>query len=318
MNHFKEKARLRVFALFLCYFSTLQSISTTAHAAEGGYTNYIPGTYGDFGMALAPTETWTLRNDLYFYDASGEKSVRNGRLELSTDLQFLMNFTTVLYKPEIEVVGGTFATGIFFPLVGVDIDASLASTSGSIATSDRTSGIGDIVLIPFAIFWNRENIHTSFSFLVITPTGSYSTDNLVNNGLNYWSFDTNFALTYLNPESGFEASCNLGYIYNSENQDTDYQSGQELHFDVALNQYLSETFGIGIHGYFLKQITGDRGSGALLGDFKGEAAGLGPALMWTKKIGNQDVTLIAKWLHEMHAENRLEGDSIFLTFAFDW
>ncbi|MEH6575802.1 MAG: hypothetical protein V7731_01875 [Amphritea sp.] len=27
-------------------------------AAEGGYSNYIPGTYGDFGMALAPSETW--------------------------------------------------------------------------------------------------------------------------------------------------------------------------------------------------------------------------------------------------------------------
>lgn len=60
------------------------------------------------------------------------------------------------------------------------------------------------------------------------------------------------------------------------------------------------------------------GGGALLGDFKGEAAGLGPVLMWTTTIGNQDVTLIAKWLHEVHAENRLKGDSIFLTFAFDW
>ncbi len=38
-------------------------------SAEGGYSNYIPGTYGDFGMGLAPAETWTLRNDVYSYEA---------------------------------------------------------------------------------------------------------------------------------------------------------------------------------------------------------------------------------------------------------
>ncbi len=46
-----------------------------AVAAEGGYSNYIPGTYGDFGMALAPTQTWTLRNDTDFYAASTDRSV---------------------------------------------------------------------------------------------------------------------------------------------------------------------------------------------------------------------------------------------------
>ena len=74
----------------------------------------------------------------------------------------------------------------------------------------------------------------------------------------------------------------------------------------------------GIEGFYLKQITGDCGSGALLGDFKGELAGVGPALFWTKKFGDQDVSFIAKWLHEFHAENRLEGDNEFLGFALGW
>jgi hypothetical protein len=67
-----------------------------AIAAEGGYSNYIPGTYGDFGMALAPTETWTLREGIYYYDASADRSVRSGKLEAGVDLTFLMSFTTVL------------------------------------------------------------------------------------------------------------------------------------------------------------------------------------------------------------------------------
>ena len=54
------------------------------------------------------------------------------------------------------------------------------------------------------------------------------------------------------------------------------------------------------------------------GDFKAEAAGIGPGLLWTKQLGGQSVSFIAKWLHEVHAENRMEGDHVFLSFAFDW
>ena len=91
-----------------------------------------------------------------------------------------------------------------------------------------------------------------------------------------------------------------------------------MHLDVALNQFLSDTFAIGIHGFYLKQVTGDSGAGALLGDFKAEAAGVGPAFLWTKTIGKQTVSFIAKWQHEFNAENRLEGDHIYLSFAMDW
>ena len=119
-------------------------------------------------------------------------------------------------------------------------------------------------------------------------------------------------------EKGRDVSCNIDYIYNTENDETDYQTGQELHLDVVFNQFLSETFAIGVHGFYLDQITGDSGRGALLGDYKAEAAGVGPALLWTTRIGGQDVSFIAKWLHEFHAENRIKGDHVFLSFAMSF
>jgi len=290
----------------------------SAFAAEGGYSNYIPGTYGDFGMALAPTETWTLRNDIYFYDASTDRSIGSGNLRLDVELEFLINFTTLLYKPDVELFGGQYAAGIFVPLVDLDFGASIVVSDTVIPTSDNASGLGDIAIIPIALYWNSGNIHTSFAHFIVTPTGDYSVDNAINNGLNYWSFDTNFALTYLNPETGRDVSFNIGHIYNTENDDTGYQTGQELHLDIVFNQFLSETFAIGLQGFYMKQITGDSGSGAVLGDFEAEAAGVGPALMYATQFGNQTVTFIAKWLHEFHAENRLEGDHFFLSFALDW
>jgi hypothetical protein len=259
-----------------------------------------------------------LRNDIYFYDASTSRSVRAGNLEVGTELDFLMNFTTLVYKPELELFGAQFAAGVFIPLVDLELDTSLSIGDTLVSASDSATGLGDIVLIPLLLYWNSGNIHTSVAQFIVTPTGDYDVDNLINNGLNYWSFDTNFALTYLNPETGRDFSFNIGHIYNTKNDDTNYQTGQELHLDVAFNQFLSETFAVGIQGFYLKQITGDSGSGALLGDFKAEEAGVGPALLWSTQIGDQGVSFIAKWLHEFHAENRLEGDHVFLSFALDW
>jgi hypothetical protein len=289
-----------------------------ATAAEGGYSNYVPGTYGDFGMAMAPAEAWTLRNDIYYYGADIDTSFQSGRLQLDTDLDFLMNFTTVLYKPNLEIFGAQYASGIFIPLAQLEIDTDTSLAGRQQRVTDSASGLGDIAFIPFALFWQDNNFHWSLSHFIVAPTGDYDTDNSINTSLNYWSFDTNFALTYLNPETGRDLSFNFGHIYNTENDDTVYQTGQELHLDIAFNQFLSDSYAVGLHGFYLKQITGDSGDGAQLGDFKAEAAGIGPALLWSRKLGKQNVTFIAKWLHEFHAENRLEGDHLFLSFAMDW
>ena len=45
--------------------SLLSIGAVSAQAAEGGYSNYIPGTYGDFAAAVEPSSKWTIRNDFY-------------------------------------------------------------------------------------------------------------------------------------------------------------------------------------------------------------------------------------------------------------
>ena len=158
-------------------------------------------------------------------------------------------------------------------------------------------------------------LHFTFAEYIVTPTSNYDSDDLANTGLNYWTFDTDVAVTYLNMETGQDYSMNIGYNYNTENKDTDYQTGQELHIDLMINQFLSESWAIGIHGFYLKQLTGDSGDGAVLGDFKAEASGIGPAVLWTTEINGQEVSFIAKWLHEFDVERRMEGDHVFASFV---
>jgi hypothetical protein len=308
--------KTRFFLLTVTTFLFLPAVSV--HAAEGGYSNYIPGTYGDFAAAVEPPSKFTIRNDIYYYQADVDRSVRSGLLEVDADLEFIMDFLTLLYKPDVEILGARYAFGAFIPFVYADIETGIDLGGLRVSRQDDVFGLGDIALVPGILFWNHGNFHFTFSEYIVTPTGRYDTDDLANTGLNYWTFDTNVAVTYLNEKTGQDYSINIGYNYNTENPDTDYQTGQELHIDYMINQFLSESWAIGIHGFYLKQLTGDSGDGAILGDFKAEAAGIGPAILWNPKVADRQISLIAKWFHEFHAEKRLEGDHMFVSFAMSF
>ena len=293
--------------------------AVSAQAAEGGYSNYIPGTYGDFAAAVEPSSKWTIRNDFYYYSADGGRSVRSGLAEVGVDLEFGADYLTILYKPEFKLFGASYAFGAFLtPIFHTDIDSDLSVGSFRIGRKDDETNLGDQTFIPGILFWSSGNFHFSLAEYIVVPVGKYDSDDLANTGLNYWTFDTDFAATYFNPETGQDYSINIGYNYNTKNPDTHYQTGEEVHIDYMINQFFSESIAIGIHGFYLEQVGGDSGSGATLGSFKAEAAGIGPAVLWNKKAFGQEISFIAKWLHEYHAERRLEGDHIFASFAFSF
>ena len=316
INHKFENLFNTAFVL-LTLMIAIPAMLPSAYAGEGGASHYGPGFYGDFGVAVAPDPGFYLRSDLYYYkaDGGGQRFTQFGEIRADLDVDVTMYMLTGLKVTDKKVLGGRYAFGACLPVVYTDLSADVIV--GPITTSvdeDRTA-IGDPGFIPASIFWNFGNLHINAYETITAPIGSYDKDRDVDSGLNYWSFDTTLAATYLHPEEGYEISAAIGHIYNTENDDTNYKTGQEFHLDYMLNQFLSETFAVGLQGFYYKQITGDSGRGALLGDFKGEAAGIGPALMWIPRIKDKDVVISAKWLHEFDTEHRLEGDHLFLNFT---
>lgn len=287
---------------------------SSSFAAEGGYSNYIPGFYGDLLLAVAPPDGFAMRNDLYFYRADGSGSVRSGQIELSAELALTFNYLSVLYKPGIEILGGQFAFGGTAAVGDVDIDASLSIAGQSLRVSDDRTGIGDVTLSA-SIYWPKDKWNFAWGNFVVAPTGAYDVNDIANVGLNIWTFETDFMATYFDAEKGRDYSVVVGYGYNTENPDTNYQSGDEFHVDFVLNQFLSESFAVGVNGFFFRQLSGDSGEGAVLGPFKGEASGFGPAIYWIRKIGSRDVAFTLKWFNEFNVKNRLEGDHVFASFA---
>ena len=204
------------------------------------------------------------------------------------------------------------------PAIGhADIESDIRVGGLTADFNDDHAGLGDTTLSAI-LYWNHEKFHFSLNNYIVTPTGDYDADDLANTGMNYWTYEVDVAATYFNEEKGQDYSVVVGYGYNTENDDTDYQSGDEIHLDFVLNQFFTESFAIGVNGYYYKQIGADSGDGARLGNFKGEGAGIGPAIYYIKKISGKDVYFIAKWVHDYHAENRVKGDYVYASFAMSF
>jgi hypothetical protein len=320
MRRLKLLSPILILAAIVMIMSMLPIFLPRSHAAEGGTSNYVPGLYGDFAVAVASAPGFLMRHDLYFYTADAEKQrfVQGEQIRADLDLDTGMYLLNVFMVLDTEILGGQYAFGANLPIIYGSLSGNFVVGPEAIPFDDNGITIGDLGIIPISLNWNSGNFHFNLYESIIVPIGSYDKSRLINGSLNYWSFDTDFAATYFHPEKGHEVSAVLGYIYNTENSDTSYHTGQECHLDYMLNQFLSETFAVGLQGFYYRQITGDKGSGALLGDFRGEAWGIGPAVMWATKVKNIDLYINLKWFHEFNVENRLEGDHLYVSATMDF
>ena len=57
---------------------------------------------------------------------------------------------------------------------------------------------------------------------------------------------------------GLDVSAGLTYVINTENRATNYRTGNLFHLDWAVGKQLSPAWKIGVVGYLMQQVTGDR------------------------------------------------------------
>jgi hypothetical protein len=284
-----------------------------ANAAEGAGSHYLPGTAGDVLIAQPPKPGWLAGGMLWYQVGEVNRAVLQGRVDFSLDLDLFLAIPTATYTFKTKVLGGTYTVAIAVPFGYANLDAQLAfPILGLVGTSDDSFALSDIFVTPVQLNWSAGSFSFKFAESVIAPWGKYDQSNLVNLGRNYWSFDTVGAVSWFHAKTGTGVDIVPGIMFNTENNDSDYKTGTEFHLDFTANQFLSEGFALGIRGYYYKQLTGDSGSGALLGDFKGEAFGLGPAFVWIPKSAGGNLSVLGKWIHDFDSENRLDSDYYIL------
>ncbi|HPR54021.1 MAG TPA: transporter [Deltaproteobacteria bacterium] len=301
-----------VIGILLC-LGVFCSSQQPVHASEGAASYYFPGAFASFAVAVAPDPGFQYVNQTLYYHAKVDKAPLTG-LVMSLKATAVYNYFGGSYAFNGSVLGGRLQlcaavpVGYVYTKAGVNIDIP-DYYSISVDDDDKAFNIGDS-LISGALAWKAGDFSFKITQMVFAPTGAYSTGDLANVGRNYWGFDTSCAATWLSSKTGTEVSVMPGMLFNTENNATDYKTGNEFHMDFVVNQFLSKSFALGAQGYWYKQVTGDSGDGKpdFLGDFKGESYGFGPALFWMPGCTGGKLSVIGKWLFDSHHENRMKGN----------
>jgi hypothetical protein len=295
---------------------------TASLATEGGAGHYIPGALATL-IDLPPTKPgWVIEAAYLQYqgDATGDVPIA-GEVGIDLDAKSDAVLLGGFYTPEQTVLGARFSAGVFLPYVWISLDADVDTPSGTIRQKDDASGIGDMTLIPAMMAWESGFWQFNTILSVYAPTGDYKKERLANPGLNYWTFDPIIGASYNNDRMGLNAALHGGISLNTENKDTDYQSGSMLHFDGSVQQLLpvgSGFLGLGAEAFYMEQITGDSGSGATFGNFKGHTVGIGPVLTYVLPREEESFVVELRWLPELDVKNRLEGDYFWLKFVYQF
>ena len=157
--------------------------------------------------------------------------------------------------------------------------------------------------------WHGDNWHAAVGLDIYVPIGAYDEMDIANLGRNYWTFEPVVAGTALLPGE-IEASIKVMYDINLKNEDTDYKSGDEFHFDYAVAKKVSKDWSVGVSGFYYTQTSEDESFGFEVADSKGSQLAYGPVVSFQK--GKQ--TFILKWQIEDETENKPEGDRIWFKF----
>lgn len=295
--------RISKFLFSLLLSISILTVPVLASSTELGGGAYPNGAEDFMAGAVPPPGTYFLNylthywaND--FKDGSGNDSIPGFKLRATA------NVFRFLHVTNTKILGGNWAMHVFIPIVNVDLTLPVGSKS-------RT-GLGDIIVDPIILSWHSKNWHFAAGLDIYIPTGDYDKNRLANTGRNYWTFEPVFAFSYLSDE-GFDLSMKFMYDINTKNQDTDYLSGQEFHFDYTIGKKFGN-WSLGVGGYFYKQITNDKINGVKVGTDgnKGQAIALGPQVKYDYK--NMSFTL--KYQKEFEVKNKPEGDKLWFKFVY--
>ena len=301
-------------------------VPLSAYAEEGASGHYAPGAAASFIDTLPGKPGLAIANFFNYYDGSASVSRQlsvpaGGLITASLDATAYSDTIVALYQTPLKLLGGYYAVGVIIPYVWMRAKGEVQVTGpgGVTITStvrDTANGIGDITLYPFMLGWIGLNGDLKYDARlgIYAPTGDYDKGKLANLGKNYWTFEPAVSLSYISSKIGLELSAFAGMDFNTKNHKTDYRTGAQFHLDFTVAEHLplfGGIIGLGANAFYYQQITGDSGSGASLGDFKGRTLGIGPVLSYATKIWNKDLVAEVKWLPEIEVKKRLKGDYIW-------
>lgn len=239
----------------------------------------------------------------------------------SPSVEVFASLSQLIYQSDQKVLlGGKWGLDFILPAVNYDLEPK------NPWLTDNGGGIGDILVGPY-LQWdpimgeNGPIFMHRIEFQCILPTGSYSPNEDLNAGANFFSFNPYWAGTWFAVPK-WTLSWRAHYLWNDENDSPDAhvfptakktQAGQAIHLNWAAEyEVVEKRLNVGINGYFLTQITDTQADGQDVLGRREQVIGIGPGAVYHF---SKDDHLFCNTYFEMDARNRTEGQRFVLRFV---
>lgn len=291
--------------LLLVVLSSPSAAATRQPEVNLGFTSFLDG-----GPPAGPGFYFTEYIQYYTSDEFANVAIPG------FDADVWVSLNQFIYQSDQAILfGGKWGIDVIVPLVCLD--------SGTANLPDNGAGVGDITVGPF-IQWDPimgtegpRFVHR-IEFQTIWPTGRYDSDEAMNPGSNFFSFNPYWAGTYwFTPR--WTASVRAHYLWNDENDDPfkgfgldDAQAGEAFHMNFATAyEVLPKQLRVGINGYYFKQCSSTEANGQTIGG-KEKVCAIGPGMMWSF---SQESHLFFNVYFETDADYRPEGERFVLRYV---
>lgn len=288
--------------------ASLLALASPALATENGTQHYPIGVNTVADGNLPPPGMLQLLN---YFQVNTNPVLTNGAGDKALpkfDLSAEANAVRFLYTWKFPIGGFHYTSGLVVPVVNLDLDV--------MGNRDHDTDLGDIDIQNYLGHVSED--HKIFWYAGLdtyVPTGHYRLQNLINTGLNYYTFAPNINVTY-NVSPKLELTSTFFSEFNTTNKADHYHSGDDVDLDygVTYRPFASvPAFGLGVNGYFYKQVSDDTIYGVLTSPdgSRGQEFAFGPQFRYDIPFGG----FVLKYQHEFDVKNRPRGEKIWLQFA---
>jgi hypothetical protein len=275
---------------------------------------------GDFGLqsgTVAPP-SFTILVPVYVYDAAKLKNSKGDVVNTNPDLSSLFTGIGASWVSEFKILNANLNSSVLFAFAKTRIEGNTVQTSTSFAFSD-------MYVQPVKLGWHGKMADYTAGYALFLPTGKYEQGGDNNSGLGMLSNEFSAGATqYFNAKKTFSFSTLLSYEIHSDKKNTDIKAGNILSIEGGLGKshlllkdgkIPQALVNAGIVYYMQYKVSSDHipvGNTTFTGT-KDHIYGVG--LESNIYMLKPSLSVGFRWLAELGAVNRFQGNTFFLSVA---
>lgn len=302
------KSVLTLLFLFFFIFSQAQ--------LKGGH---ILGAMGLQSGTQAPANTLSVYVPGYFYNACSLRNADGDESISNPDINMFITGAGAAYISDLKILGANYGATILLAFASNTIQGNTIDSKNSLALTD-------MFLQPVQLGWHNKRADFVFNYSLYLPTGRFTAGASDNAGLGMFINEFSGGTTlFFNDKKTFHFSVLASYEINGKKKDTEIKTGDILSVEGGLGKtfYMMNAektapksiLNAGLIYYMQFKVSNDKipAGNLILEPEKDRIGGVGAEVNYFH-IGCRTSAGL-RWISEMGAVNRFQGNTFFLTLA---